>query len=468
MYFNSNEKQHLIVIGGNVSGLAAANQARRNSSNIEITVLESGNFISYGTCGLPYFISGVVDDINKLFVYSPEFFEKEKKINILTGHQVIGLNPSKKGIAIKLRSDNSLKTLNYDKLVIASGAVPIDIGVENLKAPNFFNFRNVEDALSLKDYISKNSPRRALIVGGGSIGLLLAEALLKIGIKPVIVEKSNNIFNDFEEEISTILYKKATLDGCEIINNSSLNLVVKDDTNIIKSASIYNIADEKLSSIETDLVLFCAGIRANTSFLEGTSIELGKNHGIKTTQKLQTSYSNIYACGDCCCVKNIVTGKYDYIPTANNAAKMGRIAGGNITGGEEIFSGSVGTKVDAIFGFEIAKTGIGLKEATDLGFNAVRVIDTFSSHAKAIPGAKEITISLIADFNSRKILGVQMIGATGVAKRIDIFATAITHDLTIDDVYMLDLSYSPGTSTVWDPVNKICGKMVLNFKKRRF
>ena len=116
---------------------------------------------------------------------------------------------------------------------------------------------------------------------------------------------------------------------------------------------------------------FCAGIRANTSFLEGTSIELGKNHGIKTTQKLQTSYSNIYACGDCCCVKNIVTGKYDYIPTANNAAKMGRIAGGNITGGEEIFSGSVGTKVDAIFGFEIAKTGIGLKEATDLGFNAV-------------------------------------------------------------------------------------------------
>ena len=466
MYFNSNEKEKIIVIGGNVSGLAAASQARRNAPDAEITVLESGEYISYGTCALPYFISGIVNDFNKLFTYSPEFFIKERNIGILLGHKVVKLSPQKREVFIQTINSHELKTLIYDKMIICSGSSPVDINASGLDAENSFYFRNISDALGVKNYINKNNPKTASVIGGGSIGILVAEALTKIGIKVTIIEKSPTIFNDFENEISSILYKKVKLDGVEILNNSSLNSVLKNDNNIIRSISIKN--EEKSDSISTDLVMICTGAIANTDFTEGTSIELGKNKAIKTSSKLQIAYSNIFAAGDCCCVKNIITGKYDFIPTANNAAKMGRIAGENATGGNDIFPGSVGTKADKAFDFEIARTGISFKDTLEMQLNAVKITESYGSHAKAIPGAETITITLIVDFKSRKILGAQMIGKEGVTKRIDIFAAAITAQMTVDDVYMLDLSYSPGTSTVWDPVNKICGRAILELAKRRF
>jgi NADPH-dependent 2,4-dienoyl-CoA reductase/sulfur reductase-like enzyme len=220
--------------------------------------------------------------------------------------------------------------------------------------------------------------------------------------------------------------------------------------------------------LKTDLVVLAAGIRANTAFLKGTSIELGPYGAIKTSPKLQTTYSNIYAAGDCCCIKNIVTGRIDYIPTANNAAKMGRIAGENILGGNMVFNGSAGTKVDLLFGLEIARTGIGLKKAEELGYNAFKVSGSYPSHAKALPGSTTITVSLVIDYPTRRLLGAQMIGDECIAKRIDIFATALTAEMMVDDVYMVDLSYSPTTSTVWDAVNKVCGKAVLELENKRY
>lgn len=469
MYFNKNEKQHLLVIGGNVSGLAAASQARRNAPDIDITVLESGEHISYGTCGLPYYISGIVDDINKLFVYSPSFFEEKRNIRILTGHKVTALNPNKKQLSVKIKDGSETGIFNYDKLIICSGAKPVDLKTDGLEnSCNVFHFRNVSDALALKNYINKNNPLRAVVIGGGSIGLLIAEALIKIGIKPVVMEKSETIFGDFEKEISGILSERAVNQGCSLFVNSFVSSVIKNDNNNITELIIGSNVEPCSENISADIVVLAAGIEANTSFIKGNSIELGHRKAIKTSPRLQTNYSNIFAAGDCCCVKNIVTGKYAYIPTANNAARMGRIAGENATGGDEIFNGSAGTKVDVVFDLEVAKTGISFDEALSLGFNPVRIRDTYPSHAVAIPGAADIKIVLIADYPSGKILGAQMIGHDGVAKRIDIFSASITCGMTVSDVYNLDLSYSPSTSTVWDPVNKICGKALLNFKKRRF
>ena len=466
MYFNSSEKEKIIVIGGNVAGLAAASQARRNTANAEITVLESGKYISYGTCGLPYFISGDIDSIDKLFVYTPKFFEEERKIKILLNHKAMMLNPQKREIFVKTLESSDYKILNYDKLVICSGALSFDLGIKVSMLGNVFFFRNVEDALSLKDFIDKNIPKKAVIVGAGSIGLLMAEALVKIGIKVTVLEKSQKIFGGFEDEITAVLQEKLIAEGIDLQLGTSMASSLPDDNGLIKRISTDK--EGALNTLETDLVILSAGIRANTDFIKGTSIELGKSSAIKTSPKLQTAYSNIYAAGDCACVKNIVTGKCDFIPTANNAAKTGRIAGDNITGGDVVFPGSAGTTVDQLFGFEIAKTGIGCKEAIDLNYNAVKITGTYSSHAKVIQGAQAITAVLVVDFNTRKILGAQMIGKEGAAKRIDTFAAAITGQMTIDDVYMLDLSYSPGTSTVWDPVNKICGQAILEFSKRRF
>lgn len=469
MYFNKNEKQRLIVIGGNVAGLAAASQARRNAADIDITVLESGEHISYGTCGLPYFISGIVDDINKLFVYSPRFFEEKRKIKILTGHKVTEVNPNKKELSVKFKGSSENTVFNYDRLIICSGAKPIDLKVDGLEnSCNVFHFRNVADALSLKNHINKNSPLKAAIIGGGSIGLLMAEALIKIGIKPIVIEKSETLFGDFEPEISGILSERALAKGCGLLTDSFVSSVIKNDYNSVTGLVIGNSAKPSSENISADIVVLAAGIFANTSFIEGTSIELGCRQGIKTSSRLQTNYSNIFAAGDCCCVKNIVTGKFAYIPTANNAARMGRIAGENATGGDEIFTGSAGTKVDVVFDLEVAKTGISFDEALSFGFNPVKITDTYPSHAVAIPGATDIKVVLIADYPSGKILGAQMAGTNGVAKRIDIFASSITCGMALNDVYNLDLSYSPGTSTVWDPVNKICGKALLDFKKRKF
>jgi len=466
MYYSSDKNEKILIIGGNVSGLAAASQARRNSPEAEISVLESGKYISYGTCALPYFISGLIKNVDELFTYTPEFFEKERNIRILLNHKVIGLNPQKRELLVQILNNSEPSVFYYDRLVICSGGKPNDLGIQISKSKNVFFFRNIDNAINLKDFIEKNSPKKAAVIGGGSIGLLVAESLTELGIRVSIIEKSDNVLSDYENEISDTLQKIISSEKIDLRLKSELISSVYDDSGLIKTISIN--CEDSLESFDTDLIILCTGIKANTGFCSQTSIELGKNNAIKTSPKLQTAYSNIYAAGDCICIKNIITGRYDYIPTANNAAKTGRIAGENITGGSETFPGSVGTRVDKVFGHEIARTGISMTEAMDKQFNAFKITEHYNSHAKAIPGVELITITMIIDFNTQKILGAQMIGKEGIAKRIDIFAAAITAQMTIDQVYMLDLSYSPGTSTVWDPVNKICGKAKLVLSKKRF
>ena len=291
------------------------------------------------------------------------------------------------------------------------------------------------------------------MIGGGQVGLLMAEAFTKIGIKTVVVEKMDRMLGGFEEEISIIMAKKAGMENIDILTGTEV-ISINDSSVTIESSG-------EREDIGCDLVIMAAGIRPNTGFLEETSIELGKNGAIVVDSKQQTSHMNIYACGDCATVKNLVTGRHDYIPTANNGVKTGRIAGDNAAGGSSMFPGSVGTVVDKILDLEIARTGIGSQDAMGSGFEAIKLIDSYSSHAGSVPGAKKIAVIAIADTRTRRLLGAQMIGGEGVGKRIDVFATAITNEMTVDDIYMLDLSYSPAISTVWDPVNKICGKAVL-------
>jgi len=450
---------NIVVIGGNAAGLAAASQARRRNPDIDITVLESGKYISYGSCGLPYFISGYVKKVEDLFAYPKEFFEQKRNINILTGHRVVGMDPAKRELLVSVAGSQENKIISYDRLVISTGASQIIPEIPGSDSPNVFNFWKVDDALKLKEYMDSKSPKKAIIIGGGQVGLLMAEALKKNAIDVKIIEIETRILGGFEEEISTIMAKKAGMEGIDILTGTKV-LAIND------SSVTAEMSGEK-EDLPCDLVLFATGISANTGFLEETSIELGKKNAIVVDNKQQTSYMNIYACGDCATVKNLITGRQDYIPTANNGVKAGRIAGENVGGGSGIFPGSAGTVVDKIMDLELARTGIGSAEATGLGFDAIKLIDGYSSHAGSVPGAKKIAVIAIVDTKTRKLLGAQMIGGEGVGKRIDVFATAITNEMTVDDIYMLDLSYSPAISTVWDPVNKICGKAVLALDSRK-
>lgn len=458
--------QELVVIGGNASGLAAANQARRINPKLKITVLESGQHISYGTCGMPYYISGYIKNIEDLFAYPKEFFEQKRNIKILLNHKVTGIELAKKEISVNIGGSPENKVINYDRLVICSGASTVIPGIPGIDSNNVFTFRNIEDTLGVKKFIDSEKPGKAIIIGGGSIGFLMAEVFNKQGIKVDIIERFGRILKGYEYEIGTILSKKAEMDGINIHTDASIESI--DSSSNGNASSVTVKIDGEIKKIECGIIILSTGIRANTGFLKNTSIELGLNNGIKVNPKLQTSHLNIYAAGDCCTIKNIVSGKEDYIPTANNAVKMGRIAGANIAGGDKVFPGSAGTKVDKIMDLEIAKTGIGLEEASSLGFNAVKFIDSYQSHAGSAPGAKAIAVVIIVDSGSRRLLGAQMIGGEGVGKRIDIFATALTGEMTIDDIYMLDLSYAPAVSTVMDPVNKICGKAILELEKKKF
>lgn len=449
---------NLIVIGGNAAGLAAASQARRINPNIKITVLESGKYVSYGSCGLPYFISGYIKNVDNLFAYPPNFFEQKRNIRILTDHRVAEMDPAKKELLVHVSGDSANRVFDYDRLIVASGASPIEPDIPGLDSPNVFHFWNVEDAEKLKGYIDKEGPKKAVIIGGGQIGLLMAEAFNKIGIKTVVVENQDRPLGGFEDEISIIVTKKAGMEEIDVRTGTSVSSINDSSVTIENSGGKEDIG--------CDFILLTTGIMPNTGFLADTSIELGKNNAIVVDNKQQSSYINIYACGDCATVKNIVTGKNDYIPTANNGVKAGRVAGENAAGGNKIFAGSVGTVADWILDLEVAKTGIGSVEALNMGYEAIKLIDSYASHAGSVPGAKRIAIIIIVDTGTRKLLGAQMIGGEGVGKRIDVFATAITNEMTVDDIYMLDLSYAPAISTVWDPVNKICGKAVLALNSR--
>ncbi|MGM0365978.1 MAG: FAD-dependent oxidoreductase [Actinomycetota bacterium] len=453
--------KNILVIGGNVAGLAAASQAKRVNPDAELTVLESGKYISYGSCGLPYYITGQIKEFDDIFAYPPDFFEKKRNIKVLLDHRVTGLDTPSKQVIV-----NSQKKIGYDRLIICSGASPRPLDIPGAGSQNVFNFWNVADTVKVKDFILSRNPQKAVVVGAGSVGLLMAEAFSTLGIDVTMVELSGKILNEYEDEISNIVYKTLALKGIDVVLSAMVTSFVSGKNNTVSSVLV-NRGSETVET-DTDMVLLSAGVKPNTDFIAGSSIELDPNGAVKVAGNLQTSRINIFAAGDCATVKNLVTGKNDHIPTANNAAKTGRIAGANAAGANISFKGSVKTKVDKFFGLEIAKTGIDTSEARTLGFEPLKISGSYPSHVKAVGGTETITTTLTVDPKTRRILGAQMVGRDCISKRIDIFAAALTAEMSVDDVYMFDLSYAPKVSTVWDPVNKIAGKAVLELDRKRF
>ena len=494
--------KNILVIGGNASGLAAASQARRENPDADITVLESGDYVSYGSCGLPYFVSGIVKDLSSLFTYTPSYFEEKRKIRILKNHKAVSINTFRKEVTANILSVNtgagsfstggqagrnenmspgssmssnsiSFNSLNfaYDRLIICSGASPVKPDIPGINAKGVFSFRDVKDAIVLKKYIETQNPKLAVIIGGGSVGLLIADALESSGLKVTLVETKNRVFADYEEEITSVFEEKIKNSGIHVLTSYRVDSINYNRESgqvfSVTAADTESVTGEKIE-IEAQIVIVAVGIVPNTGFLESGFIDINENKAIKVNQKQQTSQTNVFSAGDCCLIKNLVTGSWDYIPSAGNAIKAGRVAGANAAGADEVFEGSVATKVDKIFGMEIARTGVGLATALDYRFNAFKITENFSSHAKSIPGAENITMTLIVDIGTRRILGAQMAGKDTVGKRIDVFAAAITNEMTVDKAYMLDLSYTPAIATAPDAITRMCGKAISVLKSKRF
>ena len=442
-------RERFIVIGGDAAGMSAASKARRENPELEIIALEKGNWASYAACGLPYYLKGNVEKIEDLIAIPPEVFREKRDIDLRLNHEVTKIVPEKKKIIVQ--SPQGGIELTYDKLLISTGARVSRPRIEGIDSEGVFFLRDMSDAIKIKKYLEKKAPKSVPIVGGGYIGLEMAEAFHTQGMSVSIIELLPHLLSTFSPEIVEIV-ERDVKDYVRLYLGRRVNTIREIDEGKL-SVLISDGENKNQEEIEAAMVLMATGIVPETTLARDTGIKLGKSGAIITDEYGETNIPAIYAAGDCTEVKSVVTGQNIYLPLALTANRNGRAVGTTIAGEKTTISPIAGTAVVKVFQLEVATTGItDLDAAKECGFNPVKV--TIDSHSRAgyCPGAKPIKISLIADKNSKRILGSSMVGEEGVAKRIDIIATALYSRLTVQELENLDLAYAPPFSPVWDPV----------------
>ncbi len=413
----------LVVIGGSAAGMSAAARARRVSPDTEIAVFEKGPYVSTSLCGLPFYISGDVKSWRDLIVYTPEYFREKRNIQVFTEHRVKRILPYKKKIIVEDRNGVE-EEIAYDRLVIATGGEP----ERHFDGENVFYLRRIEDGIRIREFIEKRGPRRAVVVGGGYTGLEVVDALYRRGMKVEVVEMEEVLLPAFDPEIG------------------------EDVRRMLENKGIDVILGKRITSLpEGDMVIFTTGISPRNKLAQDAGIETGKSGGIKVDERLQTSHFGIYACGDCAEFRDWVSGKRRIFPLGTVANKTGRACGENAAGGNVKIRGIVWVSVFRVLDMEIGKAGLSLKEAREFGMDAESVMIEGKNLAHFMPDAGKVKVKLVYERRTGRILGGEVWGE-GVQRRVDILATAIKTKMNMDELAMLDLSYSPPFSPVWDPV----------------
>ncbi|MDO4764837.1 MAG: CoA-disulfide reductase [Eubacteriales bacterium] len=437
----------VIIIGGVAAGMSAASKIIRKNPKAEITVYEKGNFLSYGACGLPYYVGGFNEDYRKMIARSKEQFE-QMGIECCLRHEVIAVDPNRQTVTVHNSNNNQQLTKQYDRLMIATGASPVTLSVEGWEKMGVHTLKSLEDGIFLKEYAKQQEIRNVVIVGGGYIGIECAEAFLHLGKNVRVVEAGEHILGPFDAEISALAFAELEKQGVRVHTSEK---VTRFEGDFYVRQVITNKA-----SYPADLVIVSVGIRPNTSFLKGSGIKLAENGAILVNQKLETSIPNIYAAGDCSLVYHKNTKDYRYLALGTVANKCGRIAGANIAGGREEFIGALGSAAIKVCDLELARTGLGEKEAASGGIDyKVSLIET-TDHPAYYPNPTKLTVKVIYEKKSRKILGAQAIGEKGAVMRINIFAVAIQNEMTTEALGMTDLVYAPPFAGVWDAVQIAC------------
>jgi NADPH-dependent 2,4-dienoyl-CoA reductase/sulfur reductase-like enzyme len=437
--------ERLVVIGGVAAGMSAASRARRLNPKIEIMVFEKSGFVSYGSCGLPYFVSDVIKAPENLVIYDAKFFKEKRNIDIYLHHEVLKIFPAKRSVLVKDLERNKEFEVGYDKLVIATGARAVKPNIKGINLNGIFTIRFLEDGIAIKNFIRENAPKKALIIGAGYIGMEMAEALVSLGIDVTIVEVMPNILGSMDDEINEVVEAELQKNGVKLLKSTSVVEFVGDG--FVRKAILNNG-----SSLDVDLVIVGAGIKPNSEIARDAGIEIGRSGAIAVNQRMETNIPGVFAAGDCAEAFHLVLGRPVYIPLGTTANKQGKVAGENAVGGNAIFKGIVGTAVFKVFELEVARTGISEKQAKEEGIDYVSTVIDHSSRAHYYPGGSKIRVKLIAERKTGRLLGAEMVGRDGVAKRIDVFATALHARMSIDEIAGLDLSYAPPFAPVWDPI----------------
>lgn len=440
-------KRRLVVVGGVAAGMSAASRAKRVDPNLDVVVLEKGNYISYGACSLPYFLAGHFDDYRQLIARTPEE-AREQGVDVRTGYEVIEVDVDAGTVTARVAGGGE-KVFSYDALVLATGTVPIvppTWGVGQTEGA--FLLRTIDDARRLRNTLESENPGRAVVIGGGYIGVEATDALLNHGVQVTLVDVAPQLLTNFGAPVAQRVEEDLRVAGVDVRLGDGV------DGLETRNGRVVGVRTRSGALLPADVVVIALGVRPNVALAEAAGIVLGHTGAIAVDAQQRTSAENVFAAGDCCEAMHLVTGKPAYVPLGTTANKQGRVAGTVIGGGEAVFPGIVGTAVLKAREVSAARTGLTERQALDLGYDAVSAMIKSVDRVVTYPGARDIWVKLVAERGTGRLLGGQTAGydPAAVSGRINVVATALTAGMTVDQFSQLDLSYAPPFATVWDPL----------------
>jgi NADPH-dependent 2,4-dienoyl-CoA reductase/sulfur reductase-like enzyme/rhodanese-related sulfurtransferase len=441
------KQNNIVIIGGTACGSKTAARARRLDQDANITIIEQRDNLSSATCGLPYFLAGAVRE-GDLVARGVDYFRNIFKLKVLTGTKAISINPGTHSVNIVETKTNQPATLEYDKLVIATGATPFVPPWENRNLAGIFTLNNIPDTMAIHKYIISNQPRNAVIVGAGLIGLETAENFVKLGLRVTILEALGwPLPGLLDYEIAALVEKQLKAKGVNVLFGQRVTGFNGDAAGKITKVMAGD------TGYDADIAILSLGVRPNTTLAKEAGIKIGALGGIDVNERLQTSDPDIYAGGDCVEVTDIVTRKKILAPMGSTANKHGRVIGTNITGGADTFPGVAGTAAVKVFDLNVGKTGLTEKQALNAGYEIDTALIPSTDHAGYYPNAKDIMVKLIAEKKTGKILGGQVIGTGDTIKRLDVLAAALTYGAGVDSLSNIDLAYAPPYNSAMDPLH---------------
>ena len=444
----------VVIVGGVAGGATAAARIRRLDEQAEIVVFERSGYISYANCGLPYYIGDVITDPEALTLQTPESFFSRFRVTMKIRHEVTAIYPDRKSVSVRNLETGKVFEESYDKLLLSPGAKPTQPRLPGVGLNKLFTLRTVEDTFRIKEFIRTNHPKSAVLAGGGFIGLELAENLRELGMEVTIVQRPKQLMNPFDADMASFIHNEMRKHGVKLAlghtvegfeeRNGGVDVLLKDE-----------------QPLHADLVVLAIGVTPDTGLAKEAGLELGIKGSILVNDRMETTVPDIYAVGDAVQVKHFVTGQDALISLAGPANKQGRIAADNICGGDSRYPGSQGSSVIKVFDMTAATTGINETNAKKAGLDVDKVILSPMSHAGYYPGGKVMTMKVVFEKETYRLLGAQIVGYEGVDKRIDVLATAIHAGMKATQLKELDLAYAPPYSSAKDPVN-MAGFMVEN------
>ena len=432
-----------VIIGGVAGGATAVARLRRLDEKAEIIILERGEYVSFANCGLPYYIGGVITDRKDLTLQTPQSFKARFNIDVRVLNEAVKINPDIKTVTVKNLRTGEIYEETYDNLILSMGAEPIRPNIDGADGSNVFTLRNIPDTLKIKNYIDTAKPRSAVVIGGGYIGVEMAENLVEAGLKVAIVELADHLIAPLDFDMAADVHRYIKSKGIDLHLNNGVK-AINGNTVILQNGEI-----------TADMIIMSVGVRPETAIARDCGIDLNLRGSIIVNNKMQTNIPDIYAVGDAVEAEDFITKKPAFIPLAGPANKQGRIAADNIAGYESVYTGTQGSAVLKLFDMTVATTGLNEKMAAAAGIDYDKTYTYSASHATYYPGAAQMSVKALWDKKTLKLIGAQIVGFDGVDKRVDVLATAIRFGAKITDLTTLELCYAPPFGSAKDPVNML-------------